>query len=316
MVTEEDFSKILELYGKKLKKVHYDIPICGSPERCAFRIVVEDDKDEKFILENIKTDTKERKQEIIDALGSLRSNGLKESIYYVKSNEETEIVENMNIFWQLQPYIDGIDLIRPDYVYEEWRGIELSRFLQNMWKSTEKDGLNNGESYSILRYVDEISATIKKHRPDVYSRVLPIVEFLKRDFYKVHDSLPVRFCHGDYHPINVIWGKEGVNSVIDWEFAGVKPEVYDIANMIGCIGIEDPRAFFSGLANSFVLDLKDSSMISEKSWEYLPEFILALRFAWLSEWLRKEDVEMVELELVFMDLIVKNHKVLKELFLL
>lgn len=316
MVTEEDFSKVLERYGKNLKKVHYDIPINGSPERSAFRVVVEDDNDEKFILENIKTDTKDRKQEIIDCLSKLKGNGLSSSIYYLKSKDGKEIVESMSLFWQLQPFVDGIDLIRPNYIFEEWRGVALSNFLQDMWSASEKASINEGEVYSILDYVDEISAIIKEHKPEVYLQIDPVIEFLKKDFYKVHDTFPVKFCHGDYHPINAIWGDRKINSVIDWEFMGRKPEIYDIANMMGCIGIEDPRSFFSGLANAFVIDLKESKEISDKSWEYLPEFILALRFAWLSEWLRKKDDEMIDLEIAYMKLIMDNLAKLKELFTL
>jgi homoserine kinase type II len=36
------------------------------------------------------------------------------------------------------------------------------------------------------------------------------------------------------------------------------------------------------------------------------DFIVALRFAWLSEWLRKSDKEMIELEQVYMRLLIEN----------
>ena len=36
------------------------------------------------------------------------------------------------------------------------------------------------------------------------------------------------------------------------------------------------------------------------------DFIVALRFAWLSEWLRKSDKDMIKLEQVYMLLLIEN----------
>jgi len=41
-------------------------------------------------------------------------------------------------------------------------------------------------------------------------------------------------------------------------------------------------------------------------------FILAQRFPWLAEWLRKRDTEMVELEIAYLRLLKDNLPVLKE----
>ncbi len=42
----------------------------------------------------------------------------------------------------------------------------------------------------------------------------------------------------------------------------------------------------------------------------LAEFIIAVRFAWLAQWLRNGDHEMIELELVYMKILVDNQAVL------
>jgi homoserine kinase type II len=41
------------------------------------------------------------------------------------------------------------------------------------------------------------------------------------------------------------------------------------------------------------------------------EFVVAVRFAWLSEWLRHKDSEMIELETIYMNLFVDNSGMLK-----
>ncbi len=60
----------------------------------------------------------------------------------------------------------------------------------------------------------------------------------------------ISFCHGDLHPLNVIWGEKSIRAVIDWEFSGIKPEIYDLANMLGCLGMEDPANLFRPLCES------------------------------------------------------------------
>jgi homoserine kinase type II len=40
--------------------------------------------------------------------------------------------------------------------------------------------------------------------------------------------------------------------------------------------------------------------------KYLPEAVIALRFAWLYVWLRKKDREMVDLEIQYLRLIKDN----------
>ena len=124
-----------------------------------------------------------------------------------------------------------------------------------------------------------------------------------------HENLPVRFCHGDYHPLNVIWSIKGINAVIDWEFLGYKPEIYDIAMIIGCLGMEKPQSLTGDLVFEFVKHLKESGLITEKSWASLFEFVLALRFAWLSDWLKRSDHEMIDLETVYIKLLLNNRKI-------
>jgi homoserine kinase type II len=127
--------------------------------------------------------------------------------------------------------------------------------------------------------------------------------------------MPVAFCHGDYHPMNVIWSADDIKCVIDWEFSGYKREIYDAANLIGCIGVEDPRSLTGELVKSFISDMKIARIISKISWKYLVEFIVALRFAWLSEWLRRKDTEMISLELDYMRVLIDNKNILQKTWL-
>jgi len=87
-----------------------------------------------------------------------------------------------------------------------------------------------------------------------------------------YEKLPVAFCHGNYHPLNVIWSTDNIKCVIDWEFCGYKSELYDVANFIGCIGVEDPKSLTGDFVKGFIADMKESKIITKASWMYLLEF--------------------------------------------
>jgi homoserine kinase type II len=61
--------------------------------------------------------------------------------------------------------------------------------------------------------------------------------------------------------------------------------------------------------------LNQSKWVSNASWEVLIEFVIAIRFAWLSEWLRHDDLEMIALETVYMNLLTDNADMLKKVLI-
>lgn len=65
------------------------------------------------------------------------------------------------------------------------------------------------------------------------------------------------------------------------------------------------------LAVTFIEAMRRESAIDIQSWNLFPEFVIALRFGWLAEWLRKKDEEMIELEAVYMRLLCDNREKLK-----
>jgi homoserine kinase type II len=155
---------------------------------------------------------------------------------------------------------------------------------------------------------------MKQFNPDTAEELRPVFSFLESRFMKNHDQLETAFCHGDFHPVNVIWGDADIEAVIDWEFCGVKPAIYDAANLLGCLGIEAPESLTGPFALAFIRRLKDSGLFSEFSWQSLLPFIVAIRFAWLAEWLRKKDTEMIEMELVYMKILVNNETQLRDIW--
>ena len=293
----------------KLTKIREDINIPGSPERCEFRIVIEDQDERLFICEKISHAAYEHKMRIIKTLEFLVSQNLPCVQPYILNKNREYIARNNHALWQLTRFVDGVPLKRPEYVFHRWRGNALAGFLIKLNKKSP--GIDNVfpiQSFSIKNYIYELIDTIGIHKPELRISINPMVNYLEKRFMGVHDKLPQGFCHGDYHPLNVIWSTKGINAVIDWEFCGYKPEIYDVANLIGCIGMEDPESLVGDLIAELIQRLRQAKLFSDLSWRYLLEFIVALRFAWLSEWLRKSDKDMIELEQVYMLLLMENKK--------
>ena len=306
-------TEIARSWGLALQKNRPEIDIQGSPERTEYRAVVEDTQGRLWVMEEIHRRDLLRKQRIAACLDFLSGQGLSRLPSYQKSCAGENIVTMEKGCWQLQPFIPGVVLDRTRYLQDQWRGPVLAEFLLELRQTTSGRNLPvSPEIFSITKYISTLVEQVQRRRPDVRTRLAPVLDFLAQEFWAAHDRLPVCFCHGDYHPLNIIWESHGIRAVIDWEFCGVKPEIYDISNMVGCLGMEHPSALTGDLVLSFLERLRAGQVIAATSWRYLLEFVVALRFAWLSEWLRKHDEEMVDLELVYMNLLLERHALLRE----
>jgi len=300
-------------WGLQVRNIRSDIIIPGSPERCELRFVIECNNDRLYLLENIFPKDVDHKSKIIVCLNFLFRKGLGGITPYICTERNEYMVCCDNRFWQLVPFISGVNLNRPEYVFDKWRGRVMADFLIELRnKSGDLPSFFSLASFSIKDYIYDLISKIETNEPEVFSKILPVILFLEKRFMKVHDMLPVAFCHGDFHPLNIIWSPGAINAVIDWEFLGIKPEIYDAANLIGCIGIEDPEGLTGDLACDFFSALKQEKLISGISLEIFIEFVIAVRFAWLSEWLRHKDLEMISLETVYMNLLADNSGMLKK----
>jgi homoserine kinase type II len=314
MIYPATLQNVVKNWGLVFKRVRPDIPMAGSPERCLSRTVIEDDCGRLYVVENLPHASLPRKVEIAEVLDRLSEKGLSCIQPCRRNNEGRYILSLGNRHWQVIPFVPGIELNRPDYVFDGWRGCVLADFLIEL--RDKSNGIpcgNRANPFSIKNFIHDLRKRIRTHNPELIPRIDPAISWLENEFMAVHDTLPVSFSHGDYHPVNVIWSKDRVNCVIDWEFCGYKPEIYDPAILMGCIGAEDPQSLTGPLIHEFLLRIvKEAGCYSTLSLKYLLEFIVAVRFAWLSEWLRKSDAEMVELELDYLHLLTNESRFLKK----
>ncbi len=284
-----------------------DFPIAGSPERTVWRSVVETAAGELFVLERIPSQTYSRKQQIARSLQQLNDLGINQLSVYIPDTHGEFMPLIDHGLWQLCPFITGVDLDRPTYVKDGWRGEEAAEFLILLYNISRNHLFSaDTPSFSIVAYCRNLFAQIDERQPTVAARYFPFINHLESHFFPIHNDLPSGFCHGDYHPMNIIWGNHSIRAVIDWEFSGIKPEIYDLANLMGCLGMEDPNSLTGPFVSRLVSRLQQSGIFSDSSWKVLPDMMLAIRFAWLSEWLRKNDQPMIRLEADYMELLLDH----------
>lgn len=299
-------------WGIEYGSVYSDVDIQGSPERSIDRTVFNDRQGKRFLIEKFNLNKQLLREKVASTVDYLNTNGLTQALPYYPNPDGIFLPVYDDYCYQVSDYLDSTGLKQPDYLSSAVMGESFGRFLSSMADASDQiESQILFEPFSIKTYIYELFDQMELYDPKVYKDYIPILIFLEKEFMSVHDQLPVSFCHGDLHPLNVIWNGDLISSVIDWEFTGIKPDIYDLANLVGCAGIEDPNGMGMPMVMTCINYVKQQNLYSELGLCFFPEYILALRFAWLSEWLRKKDQEMIDMELAYMNILMNNIDVIR-----
>ena len=291
------------------------IPLAGSPERTTWRCVAQTRDGQLYLLEKIASRVYDRKRRIQRVLRQLHAYGLEGVVPYLpdRTGEGIPLIDHG--LWQLCPFVAGVELDRPAYTMNAWRGDAAADFLIRLHAISIQHRLAHPwPSFAIAAYIHDLMAVLSRHEPETAAHYRPFVDYLETTLFPIVDRLPVGFCHGDYHPLNIIWGERSIRAVIDWEFCGAKPELFDLANLVGCLGMEDPRSLTGPFVAGLCRSLRRAGLYAQASWKALPDLVLAIRFAWLSEWMRKDDRPMIQMEADYMSLLMEHRPALHALF--
>ncbi|WP_319583152.1 phosphotransferase [uncultured Pseudodesulfovibrio sp.] len=296
---------LLSLWGLTSGRQRTDIILPGSPERCLSRRAVEDEQGRVWMLETLLPAQFGRRERIGRALDKLSRAGLPVPAY-LAGPQGRFVVEHDGQHHQLSPYIPGDPLPQPDYIEDGARGESLGRFLCRLREAAGAiHEFDDEPPFNLEGYVNELMAAMAGRRQDLHRALMPVLPVLV-PLFEAWPSLPRALCHGDFHPLNIIWHGRSAAAVIDWEFTGIRPCLFDVANCLGCVGIEDPPALVRGLAPALLQTLRHGMCLDKTSLALLPEMVLGLRFAWMSEWLRRKDEEMAEIEISYMRLLANS----------
>lgn len=298
---------LFEKYSRTFMRHHPDINIPGSPERCISRFVAEDTTGTVWLVEQLKSTQKDWRSVVGELLVCLhQENTLHVHAPATTKNNETVILHEGHPY-QITPFIIGTDLPRPEYCADTERGRAIGNFILSLQAAGENIPIPENSTPPLPEYIEDIVGTIKQHRPEMMPRIERVLQHLET-FFTEERSIPAALAHGDCHPLNIIWNENEIAGVIDWEFTGKKIALYDAANCIGCVGMEHPNWLINGLVPELVTTIRAGSSIIDAHIHQLIPVIIALRFAWLSEWLRKKDTEMQEQELDYMLLLATSQK--------
>jgi len=299
-------TNLLAAFGVQFSRHRPDIAIPGSPERCLFRRVIEDADGNLFVLEQLSPGQAPRREAIARLLSDLSEHGLSGLAPYLRVPATGAFVlQDWGRHWELSPFIPGTPLPRPDYLNDPCLGDSLGAWLMAFRRAA--DTLTHSEGHlaglrelSLPDYITSLLARLSHLRPDVHARAARSLPALA-GFLEACPELPRVLSHGDIHPLNVIWNERSLRAVIDWEFAGMLPAVYDLANCLGCLAIEGDGGLDTPFARALLTRVQGEGLLPADQARWLSPAILATRFGWLSEWLRRGDEEMICMELDFMD---------------
>ncbi|NDV19679.1 phosphotransferase [Pseudodesulfovibrio sp. JC047] len=282
-----------------------DIQLPGSPQRCLHRAPVEDRSGTVWILEQLRPDQLERREQIGHCLATLAQKDLPIPAYRADRNGHY-VVKQDHAFFQLSPFVPGTPLPQPDYIEDRTRGHALGQFLVALHEAAPNlQKCDAATPFRLETYIHELMETLAVRHPEIHHALIPIQDGLS-PLFEAWPDLPTTLCHGDFHPLNIIWQEHEVAAVIDWEFSGVRPALFDVANCLGCVGIEDPLALIRGLSPTLLATLNTAGYLENDAFTLLPELILGMRFAWMSEWLRRNDTEMIDIEIQYMQLLANS----------
>lgn len=300
--------------------------IPGSPERCLFRHVLEESTGALWLLEQLAPAQTLRREAIGGLLHSLAGRGLMGLAPYRPTSRGAFVCRDWGHAWQLSPFLDGHAPVQPDYLASAAMGGALGSWLADLRRSSRELALPPGlfaldlPAYAVdlLRRLERARCGEKGTARGVPRHAAPespglsrallgqahvrLERFLPRlePLFTVWSALPHALCHGDLHPVNVLWGNDSLTGVIDWEFSGLRPALYDLANCLGCLAIEG-GTLDTPFARAFLERVRQEGVLSDAEIPWLPLMIRASRLGWLSEWLRQNDSGMLLLELDFLE---------------
>lgn len=299
-----DYASLSSAWGIHFDALDSVAQVEGSPERAAARAVIRDASGARWILEQIDSDNMARKQQVAEQLSALAA---LEQIHPYRRTSDGSFFQTLEgkkgegSAFMLRSYVEGVALQRPGYLDDLWRMDAMADFLIQL---RSRSAGCSGPVFSMCDYAQKRMTVWRGRYSKLADKLGPSFQTLEKTFFKIHDQLPVAFCHGDYHPLNMVWGSDSIRSVIDWEFCGMKPELYDVALLLGCIGFEDPDNLLREPVVRLIHRLRAAGFGEEISWENLFGLMASIRYGWMSEWIRRSDLEARQMEAVFIDILV------------
>jgi homoserine kinase type II len=267
-------------------------------------IEFEDMEGRRWVLEKITSDASAHKLAIAEILETLANHDMEAILPYGRNTLGQFITRYAGQLCMLRPLSKGITVNQKAWFKGPWRAEALAGFLTKLQCVAEACDFNdNAQAFSVIALVQQRMDAFLRHRPDVARSLDPVFQGLEKTLFPIIDRLPAKFCHGDFQPRNLAWGEGTIASIVGWEHCGIKPEGYDAATMVGALGFDNPDALINAFTRRFIGRLRDEAPYAAISWQGFYDLVIAIRFGWLTEWIRTNNEKARDLEMLYMNLL-------------
>jgi len=212
----------------------------------------------------------------------------------------------------------GVPIVSP----KGWKSVKQGKHYQ-LFPYLKSDKRPDYSSHGQAKSISDAINLIATHRSDEQYSVLSslelaycidaperVIEHLENRLIPYMPYMEKRFSHGDLHPANILFEGDKIHAVIDWEAGGMREELFDVAFLLGCAGMDNPNNLKSPWAKSL---LQNITMPTKLSYSLLPELMLATRLPWLKIW--ESEPEILEMEKEFMGIVLDNIEDIRSLWL-
>lgn len=295
------YREVLEIWGLEFQST-VEADIYGAPSRMAGRAVVLDKKGDRYLVEKHHFWNLEKKRKIAENIDIINNAGFKECTPYLKNRDGLSVCEFRNRAWMVQPFIKNDKLKRPHYLNDGEMGEKAAETLLQLYEVTKNLKMNDMlPGFSLAEHTGNLILKIERSYPEIQNEIKDVIDIVEEILRKPDIGSRSLFCHGDYHPLNILWREKTPVSVIDWEFSGYRHPLTDIANIVGCAGFESWDAFDREFVKNFLQTIKFNKLFKHYKFEEFIRFILLFRFSgWLNEWMNDRDTGMMDREMKYL----------------
>ena len=302
-----NYSRILRNWRLEFERARGDLPLAESPGSVAAREVLVDTTGAVWVLEEVDEESYSRKVAMAENMEMAAAPGAIPLPAYRRNTLGQFVTSCQGSPRMLRPYVEGIELDPRVWLSETWRAKALADYLINLKRSTNTSpAASDSNTFSIVEFVKGKTEALGRFRPEIERGLHPVFQALDESLFPALAEGPVGFCHGDFRPLNVIWGADSILGVVSWDFCGAKPETYDAALLVGCVGFDDPDALTGEFTTAFVHALRDAAVYAPESWNLFFDLAIALRYYRLAEWTRQNDENARDMEILYMNLLTKQ----------